>query len=211
MKMMILAAVLPFLLAGPPKSALPPSVVMLGVDFTHAVFYDEHILKEKAVNTRSGLTEPVADLIEAKIPTWNRETVIFFGQEVGSDPLAGMTVEADPKISEARNAEVLPDAVKWIAPKAKDAPALSDERLKEETEPYLAPGENKAGLLLVVDQINKEEGVVAHYVLFRRDTGAVIKSERFSNKASGVGLRNYYLNGLKRFVKDVRHSVKKLN
>ncbi len=207
--MHLIDSIIAIFLAAATLPTLPSKVTFLGVDFRHAAFYDEHILKERAVNTRSGESEPISDLIHGKIPSWNRETCIFFGKELGSHSLAGMATDVDFSISAAGNGEVTGEAVKWIPPSRKDVAPLSDDLLAREIEPYLLSSTD-AGLLLVVDQINKEEGVIAHYILFRRSDGSVIKTERFRNKASGVGIRNYYLNGLKRTIKDVIHSVKSL-
>jgi hypothetical protein len=107
--------------------------VFVGVDFTHASFYDEHLLKARAA-TRSG-EDPIHDLLDAKIPSWNRESAIFFGELAGKYGMAG---DVDLSTSEELNKGVGAGAVRWSPPPRSSASALTPEVLEAEVKPYAA-------------------------------------------------------------------------
>jgi hypothetical protein len=178
--------------------------VFVGVDFTHASFYDEHLLKARAA-TRSG-EDPVHDLLDAKIPSWNRESAIFFGEMAGKYGMAG---DVDLSTSEELNKGVGAGAVRWSPPPRSSASALTPELLAAEVKPYIKADAAGTGILVVVDQVNKKYGVIAQVIAFECVTGRIIHAERLIGKASGFGLRNYYLNGLKHLIKDGMKNIER--
>ncbi len=183
-------------------------VVFVGVDFSRASFYDEHLLKGRAM-TEHGWDEPTTDLVQNKIPSWNRECAIFFGEAPSS---VGWPHEMDVDLgtSDQINKGIAVTAVKWGPPPVSDLPALTPELLSAEVKPYLSPDSHgELGALLFVDQISKPVGAIAQFIVFDRATGQVLMAKRYETKASGFGLRNYYLNALKdalkKGMKEARH------
>jgi hypothetical protein len=180
------------------------ATVFVGVDFTHASFYDEHLLSTHGM-TQSH-EDPIHDLLDAKIPSWNRESAIFFGELA---PKYGMAGDVDLSTSEELNKGVGAGAVKWSAPPRSSASALTPELLQTEVKPYIKADAADTGILVVVDQVNKKYGVIAQVIAFERSTGRIIYAERLNGSASGFGLRNYYLNGLKRVIKDGMKNIER--
>ena len=185
-------------------------VVFFGADFSHASFYDEHLVKERAM-TEHGWDEPTTDLVQNKVPSWNRECAIFFGQASSS---VGWPHEMDVDLGESDqiNKGIAVTAVKWGPPPVSDIPPLTPEIEASEVKPYLSPeSHGELGALLVVDAVSKPIGAVADFIVFDRATGQIRMARRYETKASGFGLRNYYLNAfkdaLKKGMKDSRKSV----
>ena len=197
MKSRILLAIGSFVLSAGAARAAGGSgkVVFFGADFSRAAFYDEHLVKERAM-TEHGWDEPTTDLVQNKIPSWNRECAIFFGQASAS---VGWPHEMDVDLGESDqiNKGIAVTAVKWGPPPRSDIPALTPEVLSSEVKPYLSPDSQDLGALLFVDQISKPVGAIVQFIVFDRADGKILLAKRYETKASGFGLRNYYLNALK--------------
>ena len=180
----------------------PSRIVFLGTDFSHATFYDEHLVKEKSFKGE----DPVSDLTESKVPDWNHQTAIYFADE--APDFGWKNPEVDLGQSTIANKTVTTNAIKTVAPAKTAVSQLTPELLSSEVENYVAKGSDEMGFLVMVDQINKRHGVIIHCILFNRGTGEVLFAERTTGNPGGYGIRNYYLNGLKpaikKFMKDAK-------
>jgi hypothetical protein len=173
----------------------PPAVVadtiFLGVDFSHATFYDDYVLRE--VRDANGRSPAVNDLLASKIPSWNNETGAHLQNRIRCR--CPLPAQIDLAVSTKANTTVRPEAVKLaLTTTAKgDLPA---EILADILAPYRSDEGPARGVLLVVQQINKP-AVVIHEVIFNRKDGKWVKVEREQRNGHGMGLHSYYLNPLK--------------
>lgn len=160
------------------KTKISQEVVFLGVDFTHAVFYDEHFVPDH--------------LLAEEIPSWNEGAAFYFGRKMCAEGTA-----IDLKISESQNANVPRSAVTHIAPSKKDAPPLTADLVRSEIAPYVSPSTSGVGILVVMDQVNKRYGAIGQVIVFGRSTGEPKAFDRFKEGGHGHGVRNYYMNPIK--------------
>jgi hypothetical protein len=158
-----------------------------GVDFTRTVFYDPQYFRYD-------------DVAHGKIPSWNQHTLEDIQGQFPMPVTADLAVseKLDKKVNERAFVTTPPDAAKW---------ALTDSVVMQELAPYVDKKQSGHALLIVAEQLSKPSGVIAHYVVFDRRNGEIVLLDQVTGEASGFGVHNYYLNGLKDVANHARKSI----
>jgi hypothetical protein len=117
-----------------------------------------------------------------------------------------MPVASDLSVSDALNKKVTHRAFPQAPPDAAKMP-LTDAAVRNELVPYLAPRNSGHALLIVAEQITKPSGVIAHYVVFHRQSGDIVLLDQVTGEVGGFGVHSYYLNGLKDVANHARRAV----
>lgn len=162
------------------------TLTYVGVDFSHAVFFDAYF--------------QVDDTINGKIPSWSQHALEDIS---GKFP---MPVASNLSVSDVVNKTVIARAFPSAAPDPVKMP-LTDGLVRREITPYLAARNSGHALLIVAEQITKPSGVIAHYVVFDRRSGEIILLDQVTGEVGGFGVYAYYLNGLKDVADHARKSV----
>ncbi len=156
------------------------SVTWVGADFRETVFADKYMLPDR--------------LVEEKLAIWNRR---MYGAALTAATTLNLErdLEKVEEFYQQVDAEQVqtgdpPEQVvaEWAAT-AKEPVDLS--RAREQVKPFLAD-DGGTGVLLVVEAVAKGVGVVGHWIVFDRGSGAVHFTGRARADGGGVGVLNYY-------------------
>jgi hypothetical protein len=173
------------MVARPGGLAAGDTLDYLGVNFATATFYDPAFEYQ--------------DLVRGKIPSWNARALEDIVNEFATPIRADVAISAE--INEGVREEALLTSPSTVGPRA-----LDESIVQQEIRPYVGPKHSGHGLLLVAEQLVKPYGV-AHYVVFDRNTGAIVLLGQVKAEAGGFGPHNYYLNALKTVAEEARRAV----
>jgi hypothetical protein len=165
-------------------------LVWCGLDYSHVKL--------------TGNTDLTGSSLPRLAEAWN--TLFIHEQLTKLEKMAG-TVRADTEAAGAANSKVTDKSVRPA-----DAPAITEKEIAAIVKGYKLQAKEGLGLVFVVDQLAKSEKLGTaglQVVFFDVKSRKVLLTEHKSEKATGIGPRNYWFGAIKKVLKDLPSQYQK--